>query len=193
MKERGTAVEPTLVAFEAMFTQKQGQSNPSWIAIADHLPILWRRSLKVAELDLDGEQLQNFRKSFRRLLDLSAAVQGQGIPLIAGTDSGSGLALIRELELMVQAGLTPAQALQTATWNAAQALGEAGQRGAIEIGQRADLILVNGDPLSRVSDLRKIALVIQGTSAWRPSELWQRMGFKPFTAPAAIDGPEVDD
>jgi hypothetical protein len=147
----------------------------------------------VAELDLDGEQLQNFRKSFRRLLDLSAAVQGQGIPLIAGTDSGSGLALIRELELMVQAGLTPAQALQTATWNAAQALGEAGQRGAIEIGQRADLILVNGDPLSRVSDLRKIALVIQGTSAWRPSELWQRMGFKPFTAPAAIDGPEVDD
>ncbi len=192
MKERGTAVEPTLVAFEAMFTQQQGQSNPSYVAIAEHLPVLWRRDLKVAELDLEGELLQRYRQSFRRLLDLSALVHEAGIPLIAGTDSGSGFALIRELELMVEAGLTPARALQSATWNAAVALGESGERGLIERGRRADLLLVQGNPVERIGDLRRATLVIQGSSAWRPSELWQRMGFRPFVAPAGIDGPEAD-
>ena len=144
-------------------------------------------------LDLDGERLQSFRKSFRRLLDLSGAVHDAGIPLIAGSDSASGFALVRELELMVDAGLPPARALQSATWNAAQALGESAERGAIERGQRADLILVRGDPLTRIGDLRNLALVIQGTSAWRPSELWQKMGFKPFVSAADIDGSDSDD
>lgn len=193
MKERGTSVEPTLVAFEAMFTQRQGQSNPSYVSIAEHLPILWRRDLKVAELDLEGDQLQSYRQSFRRLLDLTAQMNDAGIPLIAGTDSGSGFALIRELELMVDAGIPPARAIQSATWNAAQALGESGERGTIERGRRADLILVRGDPMANISDLRRVALVIQGTSAWLPSELWQRMGFKPFGTPVGIDGPEADD
>jgi hypothetical protein len=193
MKTRRTSFEPTLVAFEAMFNQKQGQSNPSYIAIADHLPVHWRRDLKVAELDLEGEQLERYRAGFRRMLDLTLEADRAGIPILAGTDSSSAFAMVRELELMVQAGLPPARALQAATSTAARALGEDSRRGFIERGRQADLILIEGDPTRTISDLRRIALVIQGATAYRPSEIWQQMGFRPFAAPAAIDGSDADD
>jgi hypothetical protein len=193
MKGRKTSFEPTLVAFESMFNQKQGQSNPSYIAVADHLPVLWRRELKVAELDLEGERLDRYRESFQRMLDLTAAAHREGLLILVGTDSSSGLAMARELELMVRAGIPAARALQSATLVAAVALGEDTQRGSIERGRKAELILVDGDPTRRIEDIRRIALVIQGTTAYRPSEIWQQMGFRPFAAPAAIDGPGSED
>jgi len=193
MKARKTSFEPTLVAFEAMFNQKQGQSNPSYIAVADHLPVLWRRELKVAELDLEGDRLDQYRESFQRMLELTAAIHREGLPILVGSDSTAGLGVARELELLVRAGIPAAEALQLATWGAARALGEDTQRGTIERGRRAELILIEGDPTVRIEDIRRVALVIQGTTAYRPSELWQQMGFRSFAAPASIDGADAED
>jgi imidazolonepropionase-like amidohydrolase len=127
------------------------------------------------------------------MLDLTAAAHREGLLILVGTDSSSGLAMARELELMVRAGIPAARALQSATLVAAVALGEDTQRGSIERGRKAELILVDGDPTRRIEDIRRIALVIQGTTAYRPSEIWQQMGFRPFAAPAAIDGPGSED
>ncbi|MBA3556172.1 MAG: amidohydrolase family protein, partial [Gemmatimonadales bacterium] len=109
-----------------------------------------------------------------------------GVPLVAGTDDVAGFTLQRELELYVQAGLTPAQALQIATWNGAQYSGVLGDRGSIEPGKLADLVLIDGDPTADITALRRVALVIKGTRAYYPSEIYEALGIKPFAEPVRV-------
>jgi imidazolonepropionase-like amidohydrolase len=59
-------------------------------------------------------------------------------------------------------------------------------RGSITPGKRADLILVDGDPTSNISDIRKVALVIKNGTAYYPSELYEALGVKPFADPVRI-------
>src|SRR4029450_4484371 len=91
--------------------------------------------------------------------------------VIAGTDAPIdpyGLGLHVELESYVHAGLTPFQALQTATGNAAQALGPDGLVGRIEPGRIADLALVGGNPLEDIRKTRDVKRVIKiGRASWR--------------------------
>ena len=94
--------------------------------------------------------------------------------------------LQRELELLVEAGLTPNQTLQVATYNGAKYSRLLDDRGVISPGRRADLILVDGDPTKNISDIRKVALVIKGDVAYYPAEVHEAMGIKPFTAPLEI-------
>jgi hypothetical protein len=187
LRDRGVAVDPTLVVFESMLTQRQGDPSPSLADVADHLPAMWRRYVKVAWMDLEGPKLQTYRRSYQRLLDLTRALHQAGVPLVPGTDGNTGVGLHRELALYVQAGLSPAQALQAATWTSAQVAGEGHERGSIERGKVADLVLVDGDPSVRITDLRRASLVIQGTVAWEPARLYQAMGFKPFVEPARLE------
>ena len=97
--------------------------------------------------------------------ELISAMYRAGVPLLAGTDALDGdvipgLSLHQELELMVQAGLTPLEALQTATRNAAQYFGTANSRGTIAAGKLADLVLLDADPLANISNTQKIHAVI---------------------------------
>ncbi|MHC4779641.1 MAG: amidohydrolase family protein [Planctomycetota bacterium] len=89
-----------------------------------------------------------------------------GILLTAGTDASftglyAGEGIHRELELLVEAGLTPLQAITLATGNAAAFMGAEGEWGTLALGHLADLILVNGRPDRNISDTRKIELVMQ--------------------------------
>ena len=77
----------------------------------------------------------------------------------------------RELELYVQAGLTPAQVLQVATWNGAKYSRTLDEACSIGPGKRADLVLVDGDPTVDIADVRKLALVIKGGQAYYPAEI----------------------
>ena len=88
-----------------------------------------------------------------------------GVPIIAGTDSPYpgvyyGEGLHRELELLVEAGLTPLEAISAATRNAAVFMRDT-TWGTIEPGRRADLLLVNGRPHERIGDARRISAVMQ--------------------------------
>jgi imidazolonepropionase-like amidohydrolase len=109
-----------------------------------------------------------------------------GVPLVAGTDELPGFTLQRELEVYVQAGLTPSQALQVATLNGARYARVLNDRGTIEPGKRADLVLFDGDPTAQISDIRKAALVIKGSSAYYPSEIYEQLGIRPFAAPVKV-------
>ncbi|HUQ92202.1 MAG TPA: amidohydrolase family protein [Bryobacteraceae bacterium] len=88
-----------------------------------------------------------------------------GVKLLAGTDAGNpdsepGDSLHRELELLVEAGLTPMAAVQTATRNAAEFLGRLNESGTIEKGKQADLVLLDGNPLEDIRATRRVAAVI---------------------------------
>ena len=93
------------------------------------------------------------------------AAERAGVPILAGTDNNNpyvvpGFALHDELELFVRAGLTPLQALRTATVNPAKYLEMEKFRGTIEKGKSADLVLLDADPLTDISNTRKISAVV---------------------------------
>jgi imidazolonepropionase-like amidohydrolase len=108
------------------------------------------------------------------------ALYAAGIPIVAGTDKAvPGHSVHRELELYVQAGLTPMQVIQLATSGAAKVMGMDREVGTVEAGKRADLILVQGNPLERFTDLRKVTRVVTKGRMYDPAELWKAVGFQP--------------
>jgi imidazolonepropionase-like amidohydrolase len=96
--------------------------------------------------------------------------------MVAGTD-GSGMELVRELELYVQAGFTPEEALAAATIVPARLLQVDKTTGTIVAGKVADLVLVDGDPSHRIGDLRNTRLVMMDGKLMDADELRTASGF----------------
>jgi hypothetical protein len=111
------------------------------------------------------EQLQRFRFDYDFHSKIVALMQRNGVGLLAGTDTGDpyvvpGRALHDELERLVEAGLSPAQALRTATLNPARYFGIQALAGSVDRGKRADLVLLDANPLEDIRNARKISAVI---------------------------------
>lgn len=187
LKKRGTVVDATMTAFEAQYTQRQGQPSPSYAMVAANLPAVVQRSYLSAEVDMDDAKARRWGASWKVMMDLLRRMHAAGIPLVAGTDATAGFAFQRELELYVQAGIPAAQALKIATWNGAKYSDRLGEIGSIERGKRADLLLVDGDPVADIRAIRRVALVIQGDKALSPAALYQAMGILPFVPAAEVN------
>jgi enamidase len=109
--------------------------------------------------DAYPDVFSGLKKVFKKL-------HSAGVNIAAGTDSGTpgvviGKGLHKELELMVEAGISPMEAIMAGTKNAANNLGKASELGTIESGKLADIIAVSGDPLKDIRDTREIKLVIK--------------------------------
>ena len=106
------------------------------------------------------------KKIFAKDLEVVREMKRAGVPILAGTDGAypqGGEALHGELELLVQAGLTPLEALQSATRDAAQFMGVSKSVGTVEQGKIADLVLLDANPLESISNTRRIVGVfLQG-------------------------------
>ena len=99
--------------------------------------------------------------SHEKLATLVLEMQRAGVAILAGSDGGKpGESLHQELELLVAAGLTPAQALRSATLEPAKYLNAAGSIGTVEEGKAADLVILDADPLADIRNTRKIAGVV---------------------------------
>jgi imidazolonepropionase-like amidohydrolase len=113
-------------------------------------------------------------------LELVRALAAAGVPIVAGTDKAvPAHSLHRELKLYVQAGISPMDVIRLATSGSARVMGMDRDSGTIERGKRADLILVDGNPLLNFADLRKISRVIANGRVYDPARLWQSAGFRP--------------
>jgi imidazolonepropionase-like amidohydrolase len=99
-----------------------------------------------------------------------------GVVLLAATDVGipmlvPGISLHEELVLLVEAGLTPLEALRAATLNPARVLGSADSLGTIEAGKLADLVLLDANPLADIGNTRRIRAVIADGRVYRRADL----------------------
>jgi cytosine/adenosine deaminase-related metal-dependent hydrolase len=182
--QRGpTVVDPTLTVFEASFIQRQGEPNPSYAVIADHLPVTVQRTLRRNTMDVNEQNVETYRASYARMVELVGLMHKSGIPLVAGTDAMAGFTLHRELELYVKSGIAPAEALRIATWNGAKYTKTLDRVGSISPGKLADLILLEDDPTKDISAIRRINLVMKDGVVFYPWEIHEATGIKPFAKP----------
>ena len=108
------------------------------------------------------------------------ALHRAGVTIVAGTDQSiPGHSLHREIELYVQAGMTPMEAILSATSVPARVMGLEKETGTIAVGKSADVILVDGDPLANISDIRKVRYVVSRGKLYDPAPLWRSVGFQP--------------
>jgi imidazolonepropionase-like amidohydrolase len=106
------------------------------------------------------------------------ALYDAGVPIVAGSDTGLlGYGLDRELELYVQAGMSPMAAIQSATIVPAQVMKMAAEAGSVEVGKRADLVLVDGNPLTNISDIRRVVSVVKDGRMYDSKALGRSVGF----------------
>ncbi len=157
--KRGTVIDPTLTVWEPLMTSDGSGLSPEYAPFADVAPPAVVRGWKIGGYPLFGGLTRDdFRKSFAKMVGLVGRLHRAGVPIVAGTD-GYGLELVRELELYQQAGLTNAQALQTATIVPARLAGMADRTGSIAPGKSADIILVQGNTENDITTLRKLHTV----------------------------------
>lgn len=177
MAKRHIYVDPTLVVAESDFVPENGDLSPAYAPYVGTLPPATERGFRqggfVVPKDLTRE---DFRHSFDKLAQLVALMHKDGIPIVAGTDS-TGLELVRELELYVNAGFTPEEALAAATIVPARLLGVEGSTGSIAVARNADLVLVEGDPSHRIGDLRNTRWVMMDGCLMDADELRKISGF----------------
>ena len=113
----------------------------------------------------------------RRDMELERAFVAAGGLLLAGPDAVGLNGLVpgftdqREIELLVEAGFTPLEALRIATLNGATFLGRAAQIGSIAVGKNADLVVVRGDPATRINDIERVDLVFKDGVGYDPAKL----------------------
>jgi imidazolonepropionase-like amidohydrolase len=181
-----TVIDPTLATFD-FIRQKDGDMSQVYAAVADNMPPDVKRGFLQGTMKIpDDATAARYEKSYAKMIEFTGRMYKAGIPLVAGTDALAGFTLQRELELYVQAGLTPAQVLQIATYNGAKYARVLDDRGVVMQGKRADLVLFDGDPTQNISDVRKVALVIKGDRAYAPSEIDDALGIKPFVPAVAV-------
>jgi imidazolonepropionase-like amidohydrolase len=175
-KDHKTVVDPTMAWTELL-------GRPMNFDMASFEPGFAKAPFALANLiGTAGTPAAVSEQSARLLESLKVilALHKGGVTIVAGTDKAiPGHSLHRELELYVEAGLTPMEVIQLATLGAAKVMGVDAQVGSVEAGKRADLILVEGNPLRDFTALRRVTQVIANGRVYDPAELWKSVDFRP--------------
>ena len=179
LKEHGTVLDPTVNVFETMYEARPGEISPGFAAVAGRLPPQVQRSYRSGGLNPEPGKVKLYSDSFRKMLALVRTLHDAGVTIVPGTDALAGFALHRELELYAEAGIPPAEVLRMATLGAARVMKKDAEVGSIEPGKLADLILIDGDPLARMSDIRRVTLVVKDGVVFDPAAVYATVGVKP--------------
>lgn len=177
--DKKTVIDPTVTIFESMLVARPGTVSPAFAAIADRLPIQLQRGLRNDGLPVPDGMDEQYRASFATMLRLIGLLHEAGVPIVAGTDAMAGFTLHRELELYVRAGIPTAQVLRLATLGSAEITGRDTTLGTVEPGKLADLVLVQGDPVARISDIRNTVLTVKNGVLYDSATLYQALGVGP--------------
>lgn len=177
LREHRTVVDPTIALsefFTATTAKPPASFEPGINKIAPEL------AEQLTDVEPPSERSEIGEKAFEKEVAIVGALHRAGIPVVAGTDQTvPGYSLHREMELYVQAGFTPMEAIQAATIVPARAMGIEKESGTVEKGKRGDLILVNGNPLDDIRNARNVEDVVTNGMMYHTAALWQSVGFKP--------------
>jgi imidazolonepropionase-like amidohydrolase len=190
MKAHRTALDTTSVILERLMLSRAGTVQAGDADYLDHVPIGYQRYRKRTFVPLkDAAEDARYRKAFQKLLDTMTMLHKAGIQMLPGTDDPTGFPLQRELELYTMAGMTPAEVLRADTLDAATYLGQEHERGTIERGKKAELVLVAGDPTKDIRVVKHARMVMRGGAVYFPSEIYQALSIKPFATPPKMTVP----
>ncbi len=136
----------------------------------------WNPANDFRHQDRTAEDYELARETYRKLRELIGPMRRAGVEFLAGTDVLNpycfpGFSLHDELGLLVEAGLSPMEALQAATFNPARFLGKEKDLGTVEKGKIADLVLLDASPLADIGNSRKIDTVVFGGKLLPKAEL----------------------
>ena len=176
-EQHHTVFDPTLAIYEMDFHPSSAPISSFEPGVTHVAPAL---SQAFEGSGVDTKDAPFAAARLRAMLATVAALHRAGLPIVAGTDQVvPGYSLHRELELYVQAGLTPSEAIATATRIPSEVMGLASELGTIEPGKRADLLLLNADPLADIRATRQVWRTIANGIVYTPAPLWQSVGFMP--------------
>jgi hypothetical protein len=179
LRQHKTVLDPTLTVFEGMFTDRPGTVSASYAAVADRMPAQIRRQFFYGGIEVPEGMDQRYRDSFQQMLTMAKTLYDAGVPIVAGTDGLAGFTLHRELELYAQAGIPSAKVLQLDTLGAARIMKRDQELGSITPGKLADVILVDGDPSTHISDIRRVTVTVKDGVVYQNAALYQALGVKP--------------
>lgn len=169
--DRKVALTSTLTVFE---TFTPGRPKPPGL---DVLVAPLREQYERTFERVSQNTQSNYARLFPKAMALERAFVKAGGMLIAGTDpTGSGGVIPgysnqRQVELLVEAGFTPAEAIQIATLNGAKYLGRDRRVGSLAVGKQADLVVINGNPAATIADIRNVETVFKQGIGFDPAKL----------------------
>ncbi len=176
-KKHRTVMDPTL-------SWNELGGRPASVPIESFLPGMARLPLPLRRMfdSMPGGNADP--AAWRARLVESARLLKQGVDagllVVAGTDKGvPGFSLHRELELYVEGGMTPLEAIQTATIMPARAMRLDRELGTIEVGKRADLAVLDTNPLEDIANVRLVSRVVANGRLYDTNALWRAAGFSP--------------
>lgn len=194
LAESGMWFCPTHVVCETLpdyvWNGKQLKDLPHYEELPEYVREAWEESNRVI---IENYRKLNVHPDFQTIIDRAVTFLKYSKKVMAGTDCAypgimPGFALADELEKLVSVyGMTNYEALCAATCNPAEHMGIADQKGKIKAGMDSDLIILEGNPLEKVGDVRNIKYVIQGTNIWEKEALQQML-----TAVGKIKKEEVE-
>ena len=194
LAESGMWFCPTHVVCETLpdyvWNGKQLKDLPHYEELPEYVREAWEESNRVI---IENYRKLNVHPDFQIIIDRAVTFLKYSKKVMAGTDCAypgimPGFALADELEKLVSVyGMTNYEALCAATCNPAEHMGIADQKGKIKAGMDSDLIILEGNPLEKVGDVRNIKYVIQGTNIWEKEALQQML-----TAVGKIKKEEVE-
>jgi imidazolonepropionase-like amidohydrolase len=176
MVKNGTWHTPTLVLARSFLLRSELAAKPDerrkYVApiVKEH----WEKNNPVPQ-NVSEQDMADRRQGLQKMIDVVRVMHKTGVQMLAGTDPPTrdvfpGFSLHDELGLLVEAGFTPREALETATANPAKCLGLLDSHGTIEKGKAADLVLLDADPLADIANTQKIAgVVVAGKFIARPA------------------------
>jgi imidazolonepropionase-like amidohydrolase len=177
LKEHHTVIDPTVALMEL-------QAHSTATPVASFEPGVAKVAPELAEPLTSGgvppEAAATERAVIEKELAMIGALHKAGVTIVAGTDQAvPGHSLHREIELYVQAGFTPLEAIQAATIVPARVMGVDKEVGTVEVGKRADLVLLDANPLDDIHNIRTVKYVVANGVLYDSARLWQSVGFKP--------------
>jgi hypothetical protein len=176
LQKRHVSVDPTLIAYHSKFWWRDSiyQRHPD-VALVPELLANWE-VLGMHTRDWSDAEFDRAQAAWPRMLALVREMHREGVMLTAGSDLASpwvipGVGLHQELALLESAGIRAGEVLRLATRNGAESLGILGETGTVEVGKRADLVVLEADPLVDIANTRRIRYVLLGGRLYTPEEL----------------------